>query len=64
MEIEDYYIIKRDSISALQTRIRDLLSKGWVPQGGIAIESMSYSNQYYQCMIKPKPPEKEKHVTI
>ena len=64
MEIEDYCIIKRGSISELEKRVRDLLHKGWMPQGSIAIESMSYSNQYYQSMIKPKPPEKEKHVTI
>ena len=64
MEIEDYCVIKEDALSGLQKEVQRLLGKGWVPQGGIAIESMSYSNQYYQAMIKPKPPEKEKHVTI
>ena len=64
MEIENYCVMKEDSLTGLQTRIRDLLSKGWVPQGGITIQSGTYSDRFYQAMIKPKPPEKEKHVTI
>ena len=64
MEIEDYRIIKEDSITGLENRVRDLLYKGWIPQGSITIVSMTYSDLFYQPMIKPKPPEKEKHVTI
>ena len=64
MEIENYCVMKEESLTELQTRIRDLLSKGWVPQGGIEIGTMKYREWFLQAMIKPKPPEKEKHVTI
>lgn len=64
MEIEDYRIIKEDSLSGLEKEVQRLLSRGWIPQGSITIVPMTYSDRFYQPMIKPKPPEKEKHVTI
>ena len=50
-----YQILSATSANALQLEVCELLRKGWVPQGGLAVAPVpgASSRLYYQAMTKP-----------
>ncbi len=44
-----YKIVYGETVEALEEQVKDYISKGWVPQGGLA----SNLNVLHQVMIKP-----------
>jgi Domain of unknown function (DUF1737) len=45
----EYTIIKADNYTGLISSVKEYISKGWRPQGGVAIDG--YTN-FYQAMVK------------
>jgi len=50
LKIIDYAICQRSTVSGLQSLVRDSLNYGWVPIGGIEIDSKT--DCYLQVMVK------------
>jgi hypothetical protein len=47
-----YSIIEAQSIEELQSRVQELIEKGWEPAGGIAVATHGIMSWwYYQAMI-------------
>lgn len=52
-----YEIAVADSLPDLQQEVQDLVDKGYVPQGGIAVVVHNWEEfdaLYYQAMFKPQ----------
>lgn len=50
-----YTILEAISISRLMEQVAGAIEKGWVPQGGVAVNSVSPVRNdvtYYQAMVK------------
>jgi hypothetical protein len=51
-KIIEYLIASDISPNGLQKAVKDYLSKGWQPQGGIAIGIDKNNRLYYQAMVR------------
>jgi hypothetical protein len=47
-----YIILVADVVFSLAMQVNDHTSKGWKPQGGIAVVKDGCETRYYQAMIK------------
>jgi hypothetical protein len=47
-----YRIVNVDSVSFLEERIKQYISEGWTPQGGVCVSYQGGDLRYYQAMIK------------
>ena len=50
MKVENYCVVSAKSRWALELEVKKYLANGWVPQGGIAVNS-NYDD-YIQAMVK------------
>ena len=52
--MDKYDVICRDNLGKLISDANDMISKGWIPVGGISIEPQTAraSEYYYQAMIR------------
>lgn len=46
----DYKIVSEESSYSLESRVKDLIKQGWIPQGGFYRSSVG--GTCYQAMIK------------
>lgn len=59
MVFEQYTVVTSDDLGKFEDRINELLSEGWVPQGGVAVCRMAQSSeacirmQWSQAMALP-----------
>jgi len=52
-KIADYQIITKSDEADLSDIVRDLIVKGWQPQGGVAIKVVTGSNySFSQAMVR------------
>jgi hypothetical protein len=49
-----YRIVNVDSVSFLEERIKQYISEGWTPQGGVCVCYEGGDLRYYQAMIRKK----------
>lgn len=54
----EYKIVTAENYRNLEERVRESISDGWIPQGGVSV-SMSfgtsvYSSRYVQAMVRTK----------
>ena len=54
----DYIILSDEHPVDLSKKVREFISNGWIPQGGIAVihnnNSMYTNKTFYQAMVKTK----------
>lgn len=52
MTIEAYKIIDETEDIRLEEKVNKFIKKGWIPQGGISVDSAPGGVWYYQAMVK------------
>jgi hypothetical protein len=49
-KVDRYVVIARPSLNLLEEVVRNLITEGWIPQGGIMV--VNSPTMFYQAMIK------------
>ena len=47
-----YRILEENSVYRLENAVNEAISRGWRPQGGVAIDSQGMSESFLQAVIK------------
>lgn len=52
-DIRNYFIVRSGSLDDLRDLVRDMIKKGWQPQGGIAVVGVGPDRlvEYLQVMV-------------
>jgi hypothetical protein len=59
---EHYQIISSANGDALMVTINNMIAGGWIPAGGIAIDTTNHYSKFKQAMWRPPFPEEIKIV--
>jgi hypothetical protein len=51
---DNYEVISADEINILCRLVNDAINEGYVPCGGIAVDSWEGGGAFYQAVYKPK----------
>lgn len=64
--ITEYEVVSENDLGALKTKVKDALTKGWQPYGGLQVSTNGAASLLYtQALVKTtEPPQAEEEFLV